>query len=135
MTPTHPRAMPHHCRKCGERFDHHMGVKLHAMEAHGIRLVAYCNTNCGFKATYHELQEGRALYGPGRDGPSCTGCDHLASVHDDQHGCRQAIRFSYPSTERECLCYFGVAMAHAGTFWEAMAIWDAEKKGMADDAL
>lgn len=66
-----PCEVKHYCRKCGAEFVSTKKRHAHALLAHhwktehGFRAAESCHSNCSFKMTYMEANEGRMLYGEG----------------------------------------------------------------------
>lgn len=79
MIGTQARDVRHYCRKCGASFltkgrnSAHNLLVAHVRGEHGFPAATRCHSNCSFKATYEETNEGRMLYGEGAHHPSRAG--------------------------------------------------------------
>jgi len=71
MKGTMPPDVKHYCRACGDAFTSstrghaHRWLVAHVREVHGFRAADACHSNCSFKATYEETNQGRMLHGEG----------------------------------------------------------------------
>jgi hypothetical protein len=78
MTGTQPQDVKHVCRKCGASFESrrptasrtaktsaHGRARRHIEWDHGFQVAEACHSNCSFKITFEEANEGRMLYGEG----------------------------------------------------------------------